>query len=218
MANLDAKACTRQAFGCGSCVTDGLWGVLWIEEDCSRHCDKSCGNESASSAAAFTLAPQVAGPNTIEMKVALPTEISTPKPPAPTKKDVRSPLAATSVSIVEKTTAFTYFANRESINCGALGPTNASITCNPPDIAHCACEPKGAWSKATCTCEVSNHHPASNNCKIDAQPHLACQSASLTEVNDPGCATNCAPGSNGICMQPTCGSGAWAQSICVCMR
>src|ERR1700690_2880950 len=75
---LEAAHCARRGFGCGSCVADGIWGSLWVEDDCTRHCDKICGTLSANSPNVNALASQFAGPNLLEMKVSLPTEVVTP--------------------------------------------------------------------------------------------------------------------------------------------
>jgi hypothetical protein len=43
--------CQPHGFGCHSCVADGVWGALWVNADCSRRCDKVCGNERAAAPA-----------------------------------------------------------------------------------------------------------------------------------------------------------------------
>ncbi len=216
---LEATHCSRRGFGCGSCVADGIWGTLWVEEDCTRHCDKICGSLSANSPNVSALASQFAGPNLLEMKVTLPTEVVAPRKSDP-KKKAGTAAAAESISIVEKSSAFTYFANRDSINCGVLGPAYAAITCNPPLVAHCGCEASGSWGKANCDCRQppasATRSTAVNNCHIDAHPHASCPAAGLPDVNDPGCATSCVPGYTGVCKESICAASAWTQSICAC--
>jgi hypothetical protein len=216
---LEATHCSRHGFGCGSCVADGIWGALWVEEDCTRHCDTICGSLSANSPNVSALASQFAGPNLLEMKVTLPTEVTTPGK-SDQKKKGSTAAAAESISIVEKSSAFTYFANRDSINCGVLGPAYAAITCNPPLVAHCGCEASGSWGKANCDCRqpaaAATRSTAVNNCHVDARPHVSCPAAGLPDVNDPGCATNCVPGHTGVCKDATCVASTWTQSICAC--
>jgi hypothetical protein len=43
----EERVCAEHGFGCGSCVADGVWGVLWVHRDCSTSCQKQCGNEPA---------------------------------------------------------------------------------------------------------------------------------------------------------------------------
>ena len=190
-----------------------------MEEDCTRHCDKICGNLSANSPNVSALASQFAGPNLLEMKVNLPTEVVAPRK-SDQKKKAGTAAAAESLSIVEKSSAFTYFANRDSINCGVLGPAYAAITCNPPLVAHCGCEASGSWGKANCDCRqppaTATRSTSVNNCHVDAHPHASCPAAGLPDVNDPGCATNCVPGHTGVCKEATCTANTWTQSICAC--
>ena len=201
--------------------SDGVWGALWIEEDCTRHCDKICGNQPVNSPNAMALASQLSGPNLLEMKVTLPTEVVTPRKSDPNKKKVSTAAAAESLSIAERSSAFTYFANHDSINCGMLGPAYAATTCNPPLVAHCGCEASGAWGKANCDCRQppssASRSTAVNNCHIEAHPHSSCPAAGLTDINDPGCATNCVAGHTGVCKEATCAANTWTQSICTCL-
>jgi len=216
---LEATNCARRGFGCGSCVSDGIWGALWVEDDCTRHCDKICGSLSANSPNVAALASQFAGPNLLEMKVTLPTELVAPRK-SDQKKKASTAATAESISIVERSSAFTYFANRDHINCGVLGPAYAAITCNPPLIAHCGCEASGSWGKANCDCRqppAVTRSTAVNNCHVDAHPHASCPAAGLPDVNDPGCATNCVPGHTGVCKEATCAANTWTQSICACL-
>jgi len=45
--SVHSQQCQRYYEGCGSCVADGIWGSLRHETDCTLHCDKLCGAESA---------------------------------------------------------------------------------------------------------------------------------------------------------------------------
>ena len=46
---LEAPACAHRGFLCGSCAVDGVWGALWVADDCSLQCNKWCGNQPAAS-------------------------------------------------------------------------------------------------------------------------------------------------------------------------
>ena len=216
---LEASACTHRGYGCGSCVTDGIWGALSVDDDCSLRCNQWCGGQPANVPPAVALGAIVSGPNVVEMKVTLPTEVVIPRKSDQTKKKVNAAAAAESVSIVEKTSAFTYFATHDSISCGLLGPSTSATTCNPPLLAHCGCESSGIWGKANCDCRPATaaHSTGVNNCHIDAHPHLSCPTAGLNDVNDPGCVTKCAAGYTGVCKESSCAGNTWTQSICACL-
>ena len=217
---LDASVCMRRGFGCGSCSAEGTWGALWVEDDCTRHCDQICGVQAANTTNSITLAPLVSGPNLMEMKVTIPTGVLTPTKPAPCKKYNKAEVAA-SLSIVETSTSFTVMASHDTINCGTFGRAQASTTCNPPLVAHCWCDAAGLWGKATCDCRPPQPslHPAtsSKNCLINPQPHASCPAAGLMDVNEPGCATNCATGTTGLCKDAVCVGNTWTQSVCACV-
>jgi hypothetical protein len=52
-----AEECQPHGFGCKSCVADGVYGALWVAADCTRRCDKVCGNEKAASVDEPTSSP-----------------------------------------------------------------------------------------------------------------------------------------------------------------
>ena len=216
---LETPVCEQRQFGCASCATEGVWGSLRVANDCSRHCEKICGNSPVTAPPAMALAPQVFGPNLLDMNVNLPSELVMPHKSEPTKK--KTAAAAGELTFAERKSSFSIAASRDSINCGLLGPVNAAITCNPPDIAHCACETAGIWGKANCECRPPSPSAARwssvNNCHIDAQPHSSCPAAGLPDVADPGCTTNCPVGLASLCKAATCVGSTWAQSICGCV-
>ncbi len=216
---LEAPACAHRGFLCGSCAVDGVWGALWVADDCSLQCNKWCGNQPAASVPTVALPALVSGPNVVELKVTLPTEVVTPRKSDQNKKKVPTAAAAESLSIVEKSSAFTYFATRDSVGCGLLGPATAAVSCNPPQVAHCGCEASGVWGKAACECRSAPapRTTAVNNCHVDAHPNTSCKAAGVTGIADPGCATNCAAGYTGVCKESSCTGNTWTQSICACL-
>lgn len=217
---LEAAACAHRGFGCGSCAIEGVWGALWIGDDCSLECKKWCGNQPANAPPAIALPALVSGPNTVELKVTLPPELVTPrKTDQIKKKKAGAPASAESVSIIERSSAFTYFATHDSVSCGLLGPATAAISCNPPQVAYCACEASGIWGKASCECRQGPtvRTTAVNNCHVDPHPGTSCPAAGVIDVVDPGCATSCAAGFTGVCKESSCTGNAWMQGICACL-
>jgi hypothetical protein len=45
--SVHSQQCQSYYEGCGSCVADGIWGSLRHDTNCTLHCDKVCGAESA---------------------------------------------------------------------------------------------------------------------------------------------------------------------------
>lgn len=197
--------CQEHGFGCGSCVADGVWGALWINTDCSRRCDKVCGNVPATDSRISVIARK-SGPELV---------------PAATPVSTRS--QAQSGGFTNADFRPSRDSSHDSAWCGVFGPSSAEIMCPLPQIAHCWCDPSagGLWGIAKCECKAGPATPATQpspavNCSIPRR-NLACPAAGLSSVTDPGCATNCVPGYKGVCRESTCIGNTWTQSICQCV-
>jgi hypothetical protein len=197
--------CQEHGFGCGSCVADGVWGALWINADCTRRCDKVCGDVKATDQR-ISVIPKRSGPELV------PAE--TPVNAASQQQDGGFTNAVYRPSQ----------ASHDSAWCGVFGPSSAEITCPGPKIAHCWCDPSagGLWGIAKCECQAPPATPATTpppvqNCSIPLRSNLACPAAGLLSVTDPGCSTNCVSGYKGVCRESTCTGNTWTQSTCECV-
>lgn len=201
-------ACQRQGEGCGSCVADGVWGALFIESDCTRHCDKVCGSEPATKGS-----PIFNTPVKIGVSLATKTEVV-----GMTADDTHP------ISMTPSVLTFDNTSTTADVWCGVFGPSQASITCHAPKTASCSCpsHAAGVWGIAKCECQdpAPGHQDDGGTCKVD--PHdTGCAAAGVGPVyHDPGCSIGCPAAYRPSCVSDNCNeaSHTWTKDQCVCLR
>jgi hypothetical protein len=213
--------CQQHGYGCGSCVADGVWGALWVNSDCSRRCDKVCGNGPATANAALYAQKIEWGPHLVA-SVADSDKDSKDAVESMGTGGAKPSKGSTKVGAASGTAATAIADSSDSAWCGVFGPSSDSITCGTPLVAHCWCDPGvfGAWGIAKCECQgppdPPPQQPPTTNCSIPSHDYPGCGPAGVGSYWDPGCATNCVSGYHGVCQWELCTGNTWVHDFCGC--